>query len=381
MSARGAAREADDGAARVLIPVGGAEPDECRHEVHAARVGHGAREPVGLRGAGDDPEAVAQPLYGRAGDEDRALQRVGGAAADAPGDRRQQPVRRRHRPLAGIRQREAAGAVGVLGLARLEARLAEERGLLIPRDACDRDPARQPAEVRRLAARPGGIDDRRQHLARHAEQRAHALVPVDAGEVEAQRARGVADVGRVDATARQLPQQPRVDGTEGQLAARGAAARVGHLIEDPRDLRPREVGVEHEAGALAHHRLVAVGAQPIADGGGAAALPDDGAVDRRTGGAVPDGRRLALVGDADGGDVVAGDAGRLQRLGRGPLDRRPEVLGVVLHPARPRIVLRDLGVAARPDGARDVDDERRRAGRSLVEREHEAADHDSGRLS
>src|SRR3989449_6381512 len=187
--------------------------------------------------------------------------------------------------------------------------------------------------------------------------------------------------GRVHATARQLPQQPRVDGTEGQLAARGASARVGHLVEDPRDLRPREVGVEHEAGALAHHRLVAVGAQPVTDGGGAAALPDDRAMDRRAGGTVPDGRRLALVGDADGGDVVAGDAGRLQRLGRGPLDRRPEILGVVLHPARPRIVLRDLGVAARPDGARDVDDERRRAGRSLVEREHEAAGHGSGRLS
>jgi hypothetical protein len=37
---------------------------------------------------------------------------------------------------------------------------------------------------------------------------------------------------------------------------------------------------------------------------GAAVLPDDGVVDRLAGAAVPQHRGLALVGDADGGDVA-----------------------------------------------------------------------------
>src|SRR5438270_1657086 len=381
MRPRGAAREPEDGAARVLIPVRGAEADEGRHEVHAARVGHRARQGVRLGGVRDDPEAVAQPLHGGAGDEDGALERIGRPPTEAPGDRRQQPVRGDHRPLAGVDEREAARAVGVLGLARLEARLPEERGLLIACDAGDRYAAREPAEVRRLGARPGRIHERGQHLGRHVEQGTHAVVPVDGGEVQAERARGVADVGGVHPAAGQLPHEPRIDGAEGQLAARGPPARVGDVVEDPRDLRPGEIGVQHQARAGPHQRLVALGPQPVADGGGAAALPDDGAVERRAGRAVPDDRRLALVGDADGGEVVAGDARRAQRLPRRALDRRPEVLGIVLHPARPRIVLRHFRVAARAHGAFGIDDERRRAGRPLVEREHEAGRHRSGRLS
>src|SRR6266446_5013800 len=381
MRPRGAAREPENGAACVRIPVRRAEPDEGRHEVHAARVGHRAGQGVRLGGVRDDPEAVAQPLNGGAGDEDGALERIGRPPTEAPGDRRQQPVRRDHRALAGVDEGEAARAVRVLGLARPEARLPEERGLLVARDAGDRHAARQPAEVRRLGARPGRIHERGQHLGRHVEQGAHAVIPVDAGEVQAERARGVADVGGVHAAAGQLPQEPRVDGAEGQLAARGTTTRVGGLVEDPRDLRPGEIGVQHQARAGPHHRLVTLGPQPVADGGGAAALPDDGAMERRAGGAVPDDRRLALVGDADGGEVVSGDARRAQRLPRRALDGRPEVLGIVLHPARPRIVLRDFRVAARAHGAFGVDDECRRAGRPLVEREHEAGRHRSGRLS
>ena len=39
-------------------------------------------------------QAVAQPLHGRAGDEDRALERVGALAAELIGDGGQQPVAR-----------------------------------------------------------------------------------------------------------------------------------------------------------------------------------------------------------------------------------------------------------------------------------------------
>ena len=82
----------------------------------------------------------------------------------------------------------------------------------------------------------------------------------------------------------------------------------------------------------------------VADVGRAPALPDDGEVDGLARRAVPDDRRLALVGDADGGDVLAA---RPRRPARAPrharLDARPDLRGVVLDPAGLREVLRELG--------------------------------------
>ena len=55
-----------------------------------------------------------------------------------------------------------------------------------------------------------------------------------------------------------------------------------------------------------------------ADVGGAAVLPDDGAVHGLAGGAVPHHGGLALVGDADRGDVLRLQAGFLQRVAARP---------------------------------------------------------------
>ena len=115
----------------------------------------------------DDAQPVAQPLHHRAADEDAAFERVHRLAAELPGDGREQPVARRDRPLAGVLQHEAAGAVGVLRQPRRHAHLAEQRRLLIAGDAGDRDVA--DAERGRDAA----VDlarraDLRQHAGRHA---------------------------------------------------------------------------------------------------------------------------------------------------------------------------------------------------------------------
>ena len=87
-----AAREPDDRAARVGIPVRRAQAGERGHEVDAAAVGHRRRQRLDLGRLRDDAEPVAQPLDHRAADEDAAFERVLGLAADLPGDRREQPV-------------------------------------------------------------------------------------------------------------------------------------------------------------------------------------------------------------------------------------------------------------------------------------------------
>ena len=55
---------------------------------------------------------------------------------------------------------------------------------------------------------------------------AQLFVPLAAADIEQQRARGIAGVGRVHLAAGQPPQQKRIDGAEGEPARLAAAARA-----------------------------------------------------------------------------------------------------------------------------------------------------------
>ena len=233
-----------------------------------------------------------------------------------------------------------------------EARLTEERCLLVAGRAGDRDAC---AEELRLADRPARADDLGEHGARDAEELEQLVVPVERREVEEQRSRGVGDVGRVHGPAGQLPDEPRVDRPEGEVA-RG-------LAEDPLELRRREVRVRDEPRPVADE----VGGELLAALGRAPVLPDDGAVGRLAARPIPDDRRLALVRDADRGEIGRRRARLLQRLAGGRKHGLPELVRVLLDPPGPRIVLRHLAVAAplRPQGF--VEDEAGRARRPLVD--------------
>ncbi|KFF36021.1 hypothetical protein G039_0306770 [Pseudomonas aeruginosa VRFPA01] len=99
----------------------------------------------------------------------------------------------------------------------------------------------------------------------------------------------------------QAPEQEAVDGAEAQLAAFGALAGTGHVVEDPAQLGGGEIRIDQQPGARTDVRLVAGGLEFGAVVGGTAVLPDDGRVDQVAAGGVPDQRGLALVGDTDGG--------------------------------------------------------------------------------
>ncbi len=158
----------------------------------------------------------------------------------------------------------------------------------------------------------------------------------------------------------QPPQQIAIDGAEHQLPALGTLARAWDVVEDPRDFGAGEIGIDDQAGSGRYHRLMALGLQAGADIGGAAVLPDDGAMHRLAGGAVPHDSGLALVGDADRGDVFRGEAGLLDRLAADRCRRGPDILRLMLDPARRGKMLRkfllrrcgDGNVASKHDGAR-----------------------------
>ena len=84
-------------AARLGVPMRRAEPDEGRHEIDAPAPASASAASAPLCvGLADHLQAVAQPLHGRARDEDRAFERVGGAAVEPVGDGGEQPVLRAH---------------------------------------------------------------------------------------------------------------------------------------------------------------------------------------------------------------------------------------------------------------------------------------------
>ena len=224
------------------------------------------------------------------------------------------------------------------------------------------------AEIAPELARAG--DDPRERSLGDPEQLEQLAVPVAGVEVEQHRAAGVRRIG--DRLAGELVRQPRIDRAEHRPAVPGAFAEPVDVRQQPLDLGGAEVRIEHQAGALADERLVALLAQLGAPGGGAPVLPDDRAVQRLAGLGIPDEHRLPLAGETDGLQIARAQAGIVDRLAGDRVGHLPDLLRVVLDPARAGEVLGELAVAAPDRLAVGVEDEAGRAGRALVDREDHA---------
>ena len=184
--------QAHDGAAGVLIPVGRAEAGESGHDVAAVGVLDLLGHVLGVTGVFQQPQLVPQPLDRGTGHEDRTFQRIIHAVVAAARDGGDEAVLRDNRRFAGVHQKKAAGAEGVLRFARRKAGLAEEGGLLVARRACNFD-AR--AEVHRvgLGVETTGGHGRGQHLARDVQLPQDLLIPLQRVNVEEHGAAGVGD--------------------------------------------------------------------------------------------------------------------------------------------------------------------------------------------
>ena len=166
--------------------------------------------------------------------------------------------------LSGVDEREAAGAVGRLQHAGLEAGLADDGRLLVAGDTEDRD-CRAEMALFRDAELGGAILDLGQERRGHAQDVEQPLVPPAVMDIEQQRARGVGRVGDVSLAAGQAPDQKAVDRAEAEIAALGGAARAFDVVEQPGELGAREIRVEHEPGARRDDRLMAGLAQRLAE--------------------------------------------------------------------------------------------------------------------
>ncbi len=221
----------------------------------------------------------------------------------------------------------------------------------------------------RLAADAARWDHLRQQRARDPQQRQQLVIPASAMDIEELRARGVGRVGDMEPPAGEIPDQPGIDGAEGEFAALRPGARAFDIIQHPLQLRAREIGIDHQPRPRLDQRSGAVGAQPLADRRRAAILPDDGVADRRAGLAIPQQRGFPLIGDADGGDLAGPHARARQHLRRDSALRGPDIPRPMLDPARPWEKLLEflLGDAARPPFG--IEEDGARAGGALVQGE------------
>src|SRR5690625_4921888 len=170
-------RQAHERPARVRPPVRGEQAGERRHEVGATVVLDLGRELLDLRGRGDDPEVVAEPLHERAGDGDGALEAVHlRGVTDLVAHRGQQAVLAVYQLSTGVEQQEVARAVGVLRAAHLEACLPEGGRLLVAEDAGDRGAGQHTARPS-LAVHLGRGADLGKHGHRDAHVGGDVLVP------------------------------------------------------------------------------------------------------------------------------------------------------------------------------------------------------------
>jgi hypothetical protein len=102
---------------------------------------------------------------------------------------------------------------------------------------------------------------------------------------------------------------------------------------------------------------------------GASVLPHDGVGQGAARGALPEQRGLALVGDADGRHVRAAQPGGGERPGGDVALAGPDLLGVVLDPARSWEDLAEFLLCHRQDSAVGTEGHGARARGALVEGE------------
>src|SRR4030095_2614250 len=117
------------------------------------------------------------------------------------------------------------------------------------------------------------------------------------------RARRVAGISDVHFAVREIPNQPGINGAERELACLRSSARARLFLKNPLELWRAERGVDHQAGFSANERFQTPLLHSVAHGGGPTVLPNDGVPDRIARGAIPNNRCLALISNANGGDI------------------------------------------------------------------------------
>ena len=192
---------------------------------------------------------------------------------------------------------------------------------------------------------------------RHAEKVAQPLRKARFAKRQQQGAAGIARIAYV-IPAREFRYQPAFHRAEGEPTRSRRGRHRIVVFEQPAHLGGGKIGIEQKARFPVNILFPSALAQRRTVSGRAPVLPDNRARQRLQRVTVPGDHRLALVGDADRGNAFR--AAVAQHPARAIEARLPDFLRIVLHPAGPWKVLRDLRLRAAAKHA--VAPEQHRAG-------------------
>ena len=217
---------------------------------------------------------------------------------------------------AGVEQHEVAGAVGVLGLAGREADLADGGGLLVAEVAGERHLAAE-RTVRRASCRSRSGYERRPDLAAASSAGCRRTPSSSSSQSRVSRSISMVRLALVTSVTCTPPSRPPVRFQSSQVSVlpKIASPRLGGLahavdvLQDPLDLAAGEVRRRRQPGLAPDDVAAPVALERGGDPVGAGVLPDDRVVVGPAGPPVPHDRGLALVGDAERGEVGGLQAG------------------------------------------------------------------------
>ncbi len=141
---------------------------------------------------------------------------------------------------------------------------------------------------------------------------------------------------------REAVEEPGVHGAEKNLPPPRPLPKAGHVRQQPGQFGAGEVGVQKKPGALPEEGLQALGLELLAQGGRAPILPDDGVIEGPPRAPFKHEGGLPLVGEAQGHHLLGLHPSLAQGLLGHPKLAFPDLQGIVLHPARPRVELAEL---------------------------------------
>lgn len=244
---------AEDGALGRVDPVWCEQTAEGSHKDDATIVRDGLSDLLNLVRLVKEAHVVDEELDTGTRDSDAALERIDGLAARTKvvGDSGQEAVRRDDGFLADIVKDEAASAIGVLGLARLEAALTNECARLIAETASNAGTSERATAKFAKGLRVRGRDNAWESALGgvNVEEAEKFLVVFHSAQVHEHGTAGVGAVGDVNRvlsvdTTIEFVDEPRVDGTKGQAAFIICLLHSRDIVDEPHQLDTAGVGAE-----------------------------------------------------------------------------------------------------------------------------------------
>src|SRR5688500_15787293 len=101
-----------------------------------------------------------------------------------------------------------------------------------------------------------------------------------------------------------FPDEPGIDRSKSEISSFSFFARARNVFQQPAELAPGEIGIDHQTRFLPDEGFESIQFEPVAKRSRAPVLPHDRIGDWLARLSIPDHRSLALVGDADAGDVL-----------------------------------------------------------------------------